>query len=209
MSSPQPKATRIQTENRERILDAAEEVFADNGFKGSTLDQIARRAGMSKPNLLYYYGNKQALYLAALGRTLDVWLEPLKEFDPEGEPDAQIRGYIRRKLELSRSHPLASRVFANEIIQGAPVLGPVLRENLRVIVDDKASVIRGWMEQGRLADIDPYHFIFSIWAVTQHYADFAVQVTAVTGKGLDDDDFRADTEQAVLDILLSGLLPRK
>jgi TetR/AcrR family transcriptional regulator len=175
------KRTRIQAENEERILDAALEVFSTYGFRGATVDQIATLAGMTKPNLLYYFRRKQDIYLAVLNRTHEMWLQPLEALDADGDPVSEITSYIDRKLEMSRATPTASRLFAMEIMQGAPVLGPVLSGRLKRLVDEKAAVIRRWVAEGRLAPIDPYHLIFMIWATTQHYADFEVQIRAILG----------------------------
>jgi TetR/AcrR family transcriptional regulator len=199
--------TRIRARNEDKILDAALEVFADCGFKGATIDQIATRAGLSKPNLLYYFRRKKDLYLAVLERTLDMWLEPLRAIRADGDPAEEIRAYINRKLEFSKLRPTASRLFANEMIQGAPLLKTILQGDLREIVDEKAAVIRGWAKAGRIADVDPYHLIFVIWAVTQHYADFASQVEAVVGGRLSDPKFFRETEAAIDHILLRGILP--
>jgi len=199
--------TRIRARNEDKILDAALEIFADCGFKGATIDQIASRAGMSKPNLLYYFRRKRDLYVAVLERTLDMWLEPLGAIRADGDPAQEIRAYINRKLAFSKERPTASRLFANEIIQGAPLLKTILHGGLRDIVDEKAAVIRGWTKAGKIADVDPYHLIFVIWAVTQHYADFAAQVEAVVGSGLNDRKFFRETESAIDHILLRGILP--
>jgi TetR/AcrR family transcriptional regulator len=199
--------TRIRARNEDKILDAALEIFADCGFKGATIDQIANRAGMSKPNLLYYFRRKRDLYVAVLERTLDMWLEPLKAIRAEGDPAREIQAYINRKLAFSKERPTASRLFAHEIIQGAPLLKTILHGGLRGIVDEKAAVIRGWAKAGKIADVDPYHLIFVIWAVTQHYADFAAQVEAVVGSDLSDRKFYRETETAIDRILLRGILP--
>jgi TetR/AcrR family transcriptional regulator len=178
--------TRIQQRNSEHILDAALEVFSQHGFRGATLDQIAEVAGLSKPNLLYYFASKEAIHVALLSQLLVTWLDPLRAMNPEGEPVEELLGYVRRKLELSRDFPRESRLFANEIIQGAPRMREVIEGELRELVQDKAAVLRGWMDQGRIARVHPVHLIFSIWALTQHYADFDVQVRAVLGPGGDD-----------------------
>jgi TetR/AcrR family transcriptional regulator len=202
-----PGKTRIQAKNEARILDAAQEVFAEFGFSGATVDRIAAKAGMSKPNLHYYFKRKRDLYLAVLQRTLEVWLAPLEELDVDSDPQQELRRYITRKLELSRLNPVASRVFANEILQGAPVLHDYLGSDLRQLVQRKAKVIRTWSETGRLAAVDPYHLIFLIWAATQHYADFAPQVTAVMGiDRLSERDF-AEIDDTLSRIILRGLLP--
>jgi TetR/AcrR family transcriptional regulator len=194
--------TRIQVRNREVIVAAALDVFAARGFRGATLDRIAAAAGLSKPNLLYYFASKEAIYLALLEGLLDTWLAPLRALDPTGDPQTQILGYVRRKLDLARDFPRESRLFANEILQGAPHLGPTLETDLRALVAEKAAVLQGWMDQGRIAPSDPTHLIFAIWALTQHYADFDHQVRAVLGPGRNP----LDEAQDFLDVVIRRIL---
>jgi TetR/AcrR family transcriptional regulator len=181
MSPSARPRSRIQQKNRELILDAALEVFSLHGFRGATLDQIAEVAGLSKPNLLYYFPSKEEVHTALLTGLLDTWLDPLRAMNPGGEPLAEIMGYVRRKLDLSRDYPRESRLFAGEILQGAPRMRDAIEGDLRALVADKAVVLSRWMDEGRIARVDPVHLIFSIWALTQHYADFDVQVRAVLG----------------------------
>ncbi|MAY88858.1 MAG: TetR family transcriptional regulator [Pseudooceanicola sp.] len=185
MAQPRP-VTRIQRKNRAAILDAALDVFSLKGFDGATVDQIASSAGLSKPNLLYYFPSKEAIYTALLGELLDTWLDPLRALDPGGDPLAEILAYVQRKLEMSRDFPRESRLFANEIIQGAPRIAGELSGTLRDLVDDTAKVIDLWADEGRIARVNPHHLVFSIWSLTQHYADFDVQVRAVLGEGVTD-----------------------
>jgi TetR/AcrR family transcriptional regulator len=173
--------TRIQQRNSETILEAALEVFSQHGFRGATLDQIAEVAGLSKPNLLYYFASKEAIHGALLSGLLMTWLDPLRALDPDGDPVAEVLGYVRRKLELSRDFPRESRLFANEMLQGAPRIRAALEGELRDLVQEKSAVLRRWMDQGRIAPVHPVHLIFAVWALTQHYADFDVQVRAVLG----------------------------
>jgi TetR/AcrR family transcriptional regulator len=180
-SSRPRRRTRIQQRNVEAILDAALDVFSQAGFRAATLDAIAERAGLSKPNLLYYFDSKEAIHAELLDGLLDIWLDPLRALDADGDPQAQLMGYMRRKLDMSREMPRESRLFANEILQGGPRITDTLGGTLKALVDEKAAIIRGWTEAGRLAPVDPHHLIFSIWALTQHYADFEVQVRAVLG----------------------------
>lgn len=181
MSPSARPRSRIQQKNRELILDAALEVFSQHGFRGATLDQIAEGAGLSKPNLLYYFPSKEEVHKALLTGLLDTWLDPLRAMNPQGEPLAEIMGYVRRKLDLSRDYPRESRLFAGEILQGAPRMREAIEGDLKALVADKAVILRRWMSEGRIAQVDPVHLIFSIWALTQHYADFDVQVRAVLG----------------------------
>lgn len=196
--------TRIQREKSEAILDAALDVFSAEGFGGATLDQIAAAAGLSKPNLLYYFPSKQAVHRALLERLLDTWIAPLSHIDPHGDPVGEITDYVRRKLEMSRDFPRESRLFAGEILRGAPHIDDVLHGPLKRLVDEKAAVIRGWSDAGRIARVDPYHLIFSIWAATQHYADFDVQVRAVLGGG---DTRFADAGEFLCGLFARGLRP--
>ncbi|WP_050931509.1 TetR family transcriptional regulator C-terminal domain-containing protein [Aestuariivita boseongensis] len=183
--------TRIQKKNRAVILEAALDVFSTHGFRGSTVDQIAKEAGLSKPNLLYYFPSKEAIHASLLEQMLDTWLDPLREMDPEGDPLEEVLAYVARKLEISRTYPRESRLFANEILQGAPRIGEVLSTDLKALVDEKIDLLTRWMKAGHIAQVHPYHLIFSIWSLTQHYADFDVQVRAVMG---DQDPFQSAPE---------------
>ena len=177
--------TRIQERNSRAILEAGLEVFSTLGFRGATLDQIAEAAGLSKPNLLYYFPSKDAIYLTILERQLSTWLDPLRAMDPGGEPVEEILAYVRRKIEMARDFPRESRLFANEILQGSPRLLPVIEGPLKTLVEEKAAILTRWMNEGRIARLPAVHLIFSIWSLTQHYADFDVQVRAVLGPGHD------------------------
>lgn len=206
--APARAKTRIGEANVERILDAALAVFAQHGRTGARLDQIAAAAGLSKTNLLYYFRTKDELYTAVLTRTLEMWLEPLRALDAAEDPATALATYIAAKLDYSRDHPLASRLFAIEIMQGAPLLGPILATDLKDLVERKVAAIHRWIAQGRLAPVEPYHLIFMLWATTQHYADFASQIETLTGRSLEDAAFHAEARQAVTTTILQGLLPR-
>ncbi|MDI6837473.1 MAG: TetR family transcriptional regulator C-terminal domain-containing protein [Rhizobiaceae bacterium] len=201
------RRTRIQEEKEEVILEAALDVFSRRGFRGATIDQIAEVAGMSKPNLLYYFRTKEAMHRTLIDRVLDTWLEPLRAFDAEGDPEEEVRSYIRRKLEMARDFPRESRLFANEILQGAPNIEDVLKGPLKALVDEKVEVIRSWIRGGKIVDCDPYHLIFSIWSTTQHYADFDVQVRAVLGEGRACDDRFVDAARFLEAFFVHGLVP--
>lgn len=173
---PVKKKSRIQQRNRKLILEAALEVFSKHGFRGATLDQIATQAGLSKPNILYYFEGKEDIHVTLLNQLMDKWLNPLRQIEADGEPLEEIMRYVQRKLEMSHEFPRESRLFANEILQGAPRIGRHLEADLKPLVDDKAEIIRGWIKAGKLAEVDPQHLIFSIWSTTQHYADFEAQI---------------------------------
>lgn len=188
----QPGSKRLA--NEARILKAAEEVFATAGFAGARTAAIAQRAGVPKANLHYYFGTKEALYRRLLENILEVWLGMGDSIRPEADPAQAFAAYIAAKVEHSRRRPYASKVFANELLHGAPQLRGYFRHQLRRWVAAKAKVIDGWVAAGRMAPIETRHLFFVIWAMTQTYADFDVQVASVLGrKRLAPRDYQAAT----------------
>lgn len=176
------KPSRIQQRNRLRILDAALEVFSRNGYRGATLDQIAEQSGLSKPNILYYFDGKEDIHVTLLNQLMESWLDPMARMDPDGDPLEEILAYVRRKLEMTREFPRESRLFANEILQGAPRMAPHLESGLKPLFDEKCRLIESWAAAGSIAPVDPPHLIFSIWATTQHFADFDAQVRVLMAR---------------------------
>ncbi|MCF8707735.1 TetR family transcriptional regulator C-terminal domain-containing protein [Rhizorhapis sp. SPR117] len=201
------KRTRIQVRNEERILDAAQQVFADYGYYGATMDKVARKIDMSQPNLHHYFKRKSDLYNAVLKRALETWLATLREMNPKGNPKTELSRYIRQKIELSRRYPEASRVFAGEILQGAPVLSHYLETSFKTMMEKSVAVIQHWIDNGKIAKVDPYHLIFMIWAASHHYANCLPQVTAAMGvKRLTKAQYSA-AGQSICDVILHGVLP--
>ncbi len=202
------RRTRAVAAKRTAILTAALELFSLYGVHGTSLDKVAEGADVSKTNLLYYFPSKEALYIAVLKNILDVWLAPLRALRDDQQPLTAIKDYIRLKLEVSRDHPQASRLFCMEMLQGAPLLKGELEGDLRGLVDEKSAVIEGWIREGKLAAVEPHHLIFMLWATTQHYADFATQVEAVTGRTLSDAAFFSQTVENVQRMVIEGIRVR-
>jgi len=184
------KTGQIRIENQKKILQAAEIEFAKSGFNGASMMSIAKRAGIPRPNLHYYFANKQELYSRILMDILTLWDEVFDKFTADDDPVDAIGAYIRAKVMYSKTNPLASKIFANEMIHGAPHLTEYLNHDYRQWLHQKSAVIQAWIDQGKMDPVDPFYLIFLIWGSTQHYADFSVQVTAVIGKkSLSDQDF--------------------
>ena len=195
---------QIRQANEALILAAAERVFAGAGFGGATMAAIAEAAGLPKANLHYYFGSKQELYRTVLAETQKDWLEPTHVITLDADPKTAIEAYIRAKMTLSIQRPHASRVFANELLHGAPVAKTLLATDLRELVLAKAVVVAQWIREGRMAPVDPVHLFFTIWATTQTYADFEVQVCAVLGHTeLTTEDQSRATEH-VVSLILRG-----
>jgi len=183
-AGPSVKPGRIRQAQEGTILQAAERVFARAGFAGASMNELALAAGLPKSTLHYYFGTKEALHRAVLANILELWLEGMEAIEPGADPRAALSHYIRHKMQLAAERPDASRVFANELLHGAPQIGDILRGELRPLIRRKARVIEGWIAEGRMAPVDPVHLFFTLWAMTQTYADFESQVVAVLGTPL-------------------------
>jgi len=201
MNAPQGQ---IRQSNQALILRAAEKVFARNGFSGATMAAIAEASGLPKANLHYYFGSKETLYRSLLSEILHDWLAPIGSIQTDAQPRPALENYIRAKMALSAERPDASRVFANELLHGAPIVGTLLRTELHKMVQEKSQVVQNWINQGKLAPVDPVHLFFTIWAATQTYADFDVQVCAVLGTSEIDAAAHARATQHTVDLILRG-----
>jgi TetR/AcrR family transcriptional regulator len=183
---------RVGQAARRRIMAAAERVFAEGGYGSASTARIAEAAGIPKANLHYYFGTKGALYEAVLADILEVWRNAADTITDDADPATALAEYVRLKVELSRRRPLASKIFANELLHGAKVVRPYLARELRGWVAEKGRILDRWVREGRMRKIDPQHLFFGMWAMTQTYADFDVQVRAVLGaRTLRDEDYEA------------------
>ncbi|WP_460448405.1 TetR family transcriptional regulator C-terminal domain-containing protein [Alsobacter sp. SYSU BS001988] len=193
-------------ENERLILEAGESVFAELGFKGATTGAIAARAGLPKANVHYYFPSKDDLYRAVMARVLHRWLAAASSLDDSDDPEDALTRYITAKMELSRSMPLGSRIFASEIMRGAPAIADHLEGTLAHWVESRGAIVRRWIAEGKLAPIEPKALFYLIWAATQHYADFATQIEVLNGgRPLSDDEF-AETTRQLARTILRGVL---
>ncbi|CAM8671953.1 AcrR Transcriptional regulator [Comamonadaceae bacterium] len=192
----------IRRANEALILSAAEKVFARAGFGGATMAAIAEASGLPKANLHYYFGSKEVLYRAVLAQILSDWLVPTHGITIDADPRTALEQYIRAKMELSAQRPDGSKVWANELLHGAPVVKELLATDLRQLTLEKAAVVQAWVDAKRIAPVDGMHLFFTIWAATQTYADFDVQVCAVMDQeSLGEQDFERATQHLVSFIL--------
>lgn len=200
-------AVSATVNNEVRILEAAEYVFSKYGFRGATTAMIAAKAGVTKPNIYYYYRNKEMLYRKLLNGILVVWAESLNVIDASKSPEECLRLYVLRKMQFSRNRPLLSRIFVTEIVSGAPYIREQINRKTRPLLDEKIAIIETWIAEGKLKPVDPRHLIFMLWASTQAYADFAAQMQILLGKRrLDESDFASATD-TITSIVLEGVLP--
>jgi TetR/AcrR family transcriptional regulator len=194
--------------NVERILSAALGIFSRYGYRGSRTEQIADAAGMSKPNLLYYFKTKEELYEAVLRRGLTSWVDAMFSMRSDADVPTAIGDYIAAKLHSACEDPESSRLFAVEVIQGAPVLAPAMQDLIRPALANGENTLRRWAAEGRIADLDPTTLIFMLWAITQHYADFASQIELVSGRSIADPQVFETIRETITHTILYGILPR-
>ena len=196
-------------QKRQQLLAAALDVFSLYGFNGASLDEIAQIAEMHKSNIFYYYENKEALYVEVLTTVMQKWLAPLQTLEAELEPVEALTHYLMTKIETARTQPKASRLFALEVIQGAPHILPILKGPLKKLFKRKAKVISNWQEQGKIsAGIDAELLILNIWGLTQNYADFHTQIKMVTGKSLRNKSMYQRMIEHTVHMILYGVIPR-
>jgi TetR/AcrR family transcriptional regulator len=199
------KTVSIRSRNSEQILKAAQEEFVLHGFKGTSMQSIADRAQLPKANIHYYFKNKANLYQAVLEDIISAWNQVLTDMTPESDPAEVLKKFIHSKMQLSYTNPNGSKIFAMEIIQGAPHIKQYISKDMRAWVKEKSQVIQSWIDQGKMRSVDPIHLIFMIWATTQHYADFNTQVLEVTNRREYDDYEIAHISDFLTDIILTGL----
>jgi len=201
----QTTRTAARAENERLILEAAETVFAEYGFRGATTGQIADRAGIPKANLHYYFPTKVSLYRQVVENIFQIWLDAANAFDNCDDPEEALTSYIRTKMDISRQHPMGSKVWANEILHKAPVIQDYLETTLGQWTETRMAVIERWISEGKMAPIDPRTLLYMIWATTQHYADFNHQIeTLNAGQPLDDAQFET-AKKTVVGIILAGV----
>jgi TetR/AcrR family transcriptional regulator len=197
------KDRRLESERM--IMVAAEKVFAEAGFGGATMQLIADVAGLPKANLHYYFPTQEALYRRVVQDIFQVWLKAADIFDQASGPVEGIGAYIDAKMEISRRHPAGSKVWASEVMHGAPVIQDYLETTLEQWTNGRITVIQSWIDRGLMAPIDPRHLLYMVWATTQHYADFGHQIeTLNNSEPLTDAQWQAATD-SVKTIILKGI----
>ncbi len=202
---PRPlRRNEIRQQNEALILQAAEKVFAEAGFGGATMQLIADLAGLPKANLHYYFATKEDLYRRVVRDIFEIWLHAADSMDNAPGPIEGIGAYIEAKMEISRQHPDGSKVWAYEVMHGAPVIQDYLETTLRDWTAGRVKLIERWIAEGKMARIDPEHLLYMLWAATQHYADFGHQIATLNSRPLTDDDWKRATG-SVKTMILRGI----
>jgi len=203
MASKSKMDGSIGAKNKQKILVAAEKAFATYGFKGTSVQQIADEAELPKTNILYYFKSKQGLYVAMLQDIMSLWNSRFDQVTEDDDPAQSLADYIADKMTMSRTHPQASKIFAMEVLNGAPYLNKFFSNEHVAWMEGRVAILNSWIAQGRMTAVDPLYLLFHIWACTQHYADFSAQITSLRGKTMKRADFDEATRQLV-QLILSG-----
>jgi TetR/AcrR family transcriptional regulator len=199
------RRNEIRQQNETLILQAAEKVFAEAGFGGATMQLIADVAGLPKANLHYYFATKEDLYRRVVQNIFEFWLHAADSMDQAAGPVEGIGAYIDAKMEISRRHPDGSKVWASEVMHGAPVIQDYLETTLREWTTGRAALIQRWIDEGKMTPVNPEHLLYMLWATTQHYADFGHQIETLNGgKPLTDQQWRA-AKDSVKSMILRGI----
>ena len=196
---------RIRQQNEQLIISSAEKIFATYGFEGASTRQIAQLAGLPKANIHYYFETKAKLYECVLENMLKDWMQAARMFKTHGDPAVTLTNYINAKMDLARQRPYGSRVWAKEIISGAPVVGKGLATILKNWVEECVTIIDLWVKEKLILPVDAKTLLYMIWETTQHYADFDSQIIALNeGKPLADADY-AKQKTYVVRLILAGV----
>jgi TetR/AcrR family transcriptional regulator len=199
------RRTDIRRENERAILEAAEKVFAEAGFGGATMQLIADMAGLPKANLHYYFATKEDLYRRVVSGIFEIWLDAAACFDDAPGPVEGIGAYVDAKMDISRIHPHGSKVWASEVMHGAPVIQDYLETTLRDWTEGRIAVIQRWIDAGKMKPVNPRHLLYLLWATTQHYADFGHQIQTLNGGApLTETQWR-EAKTSVKDMVLRGI----
>ena len=199
----------IRAENERLILEAGERIFAQHGFRGSTMQMIADQAGLPKANLHYYFDSKEKLYRRVVEKIFEIWLQAASSFENSDEPKEALKLYIYEKMQISRRHPYGSKVWANEVMQGAPIIQDFLETQLRSWTDGRIESIQAWIAAGKIRPVEPRWVMYMIWATTQHYADFGHQIETLNADApLSEAQWEAASE-TVFEVIWNGLAPKQ
>lgn len=133
-----------------RILEAAKDEFAEKGFAGARVDEIARRAGVNKATLYYHIGDKDALYAGAIHDVIGMAAQRLAaDIVNTGTPEEKIRTYLKTLIKTFDENPQMPRMMMREMASGGQSLPGVFFQDLFSIF----RVLSAILEEGREKDV--------------------------------------------------------
>lgn len=194
----------IRAHNQAIILHAAEEEFVLQSYRGATMQGIADRAGLPKANIHYYFKNKKNLYKVVLRSIIEEWNEGLITMTVDSDPKAVIEKFLRTKLHQAFVNPNRHKLFALEVIGGAPHLHDFMSTTMQEWALDKIEVMKTWHSQGKISIADPMQLLILIWATTQRYAEFETEIVGLMQKDTYDKEDEARAADFLVPFILRG-----
>ncbi len=175
-----PTAPRRKGEGTaQRILDAAEALFSERGFSGTTLRDVAARVGLRIPSLYNHFASKESLYAAVLERGFGPVLGVLSDFLEEGsESKGDATRVVERVMTLLGQRPNLARLVVHETLSGGQRLTPLLRNLIAPIcaraqeMAEAGPAARRWdAERIPLVVLAMYHVVVGYFAIAPLYRE--------------------------------------
>jgi TetR/AcrR family transcriptional regulator len=165
----------------ERILDAAEEIFSERGYAGTTLRDVAERVGLRIPSLYNHFASKDSLYAAVLERGIGPVLGILSEFTEEGQDAYRDSALVmKRVMALLARRPNLPRLILHETLSGGQRLTPMLREwitpifaRAREMVEAGPAAQRWENEEIPLLVLSMYHVVVGYFTIAPFYRELS------------------------------------
>jgi len=203
-------SSRSPEKTKAAILQAALREFGDYGLEGARTDDIARRAGVNKALIHYYYKDKQSLY----GATLDVVFAGLaasllRVVEREQTPRETVLAFAGAHFDYLASSPMFPRVVQREMMRTgrhpSPHIRRIVTRYLRPVQQRLMQVLLRGFESGEFRRVNPLHFVFSMVAMNIFYFSGTQVVELITGKDPLAPERVAERRAAVLDLIAAAL----
>jgi TetR/AcrR family transcriptional regulator len=159
---------------KEEILDVATRLFAERGYEGASMNDVAEKVGMRKASLFYHFATKDALYEAVVDRVIASLRQPLDAIYASGGSYAERLDALTHTLtEALGSRPYAARLLLRETMDWGPVMRGKLADRILVVLEAGAAWVRAGQQEGAFVEGDPRHMVLT--AVGMHIMPFAIE----------------------------------
>jgi TetR/AcrR family transcriptional regulator len=159
--------------SHERILEAARGEFAQHGFGGARLQDIAERAQLTHPTLLYHFGSKEGLYAAVIEQAMQDWAAMTSlaiSDDRAGFP--RVAALIEAGFTFFATHHDFVVIWRREAIEGGGRLEPAMADHMRPFLEQAIAFLRREVAAGRLREHDPVELMQMVYgAVMSFFSD--------------------------------------